>query len=156
MVTTNSQLTLDGPSTMGNCQVRWRVNNGYIPLNHVFRQVMHCLCLCPPLILLDPSERSSYGASQVVRSSQESIWKSCTSSECGTADWESSTSIESLDMFWRVNFIRITPILKCNVKRVQQLWNRFEMSGETQIAVPKSAVPNSTRLESNRTCSGWY
>ena len=35
MVTTNSQLRLDGLSTMGNCQVRWQVNNGYIPLNHV-------------------------------------------------------------------------------------------------------------------------
>jgi hypothetical protein len=27
-LTTNSQLRLDGPSTMGNCQVSWRVNNG--------------------------------------------------------------------------------------------------------------------------------
>src|SRR6202050_4653129 len=35
MVTTNPQLRLDGPSTMGNCQVSWLVNNGYIPLNHV-------------------------------------------------------------------------------------------------------------------------
>ena len=35
MVTTNSQLRLDGPSTMENCQVSWWVNNEYIPLNHV-------------------------------------------------------------------------------------------------------------------------
>src|ERR1700691_6204002 len=35
MATTNSWLRLDGPSTMGNCQVSWRVHNGYIPLNHV-------------------------------------------------------------------------------------------------------------------------
>src|ERR1700677_4718275 len=41
MVTTNSQLRLDGPSTMGNCQVSWPVNNGYIPLNHVHYRHPH-------------------------------------------------------------------------------------------------------------------
>src|ERR1700689_5564762 len=41
MVTTNSRLRLDGPSTMGNCQVSWRVHNGYISLNHVEQLTDH-------------------------------------------------------------------------------------------------------------------
>src|SRR6202790_1997863 len=35
MATLKSWPSLDGPSNMGNCQVSWPVNNGYISLNHV-------------------------------------------------------------------------------------------------------------------------
>src|SRR5882762_1515236 len=35
MATLKSWPSLDGPSNMGNCQVSWPVNKGYISLNHV-------------------------------------------------------------------------------------------------------------------------